>query len=80
MAPIVIEQSEEAECHDLQTKPEDECEAEAGAGGERATGHNETKVTVLPGGQSAYATSRYTIKVTMGMAGVFGALAGAKIV
>jgi ketosteroid isomerase-like protein len=29
-------------------------------------GHTETKVTVLPGGQSAYATSRYTIKAKMG--------------
>jgi ketosteroid isomerase-like protein len=29
-------------------------------------GHSDTKVTVLPGGQSAYATSRYTIKAKMG--------------
>jgi ketosteroid isomerase-like protein len=29
-------------------------------------GHTETKVTVMPGGQSAYATSRYTIKAKMG--------------
>lgn len=29
-------------------------------------GHTETKVTILPGGQSAYATSRYTIKAKMG--------------
>lgn len=29
-------------------------------------GHTDTKVTVLPGGQSAYATSRYTIKAKMG--------------
>ena len=28
--------------------------------------HSETKVTVLPGGQSAYATSRYTLKAKMG--------------
>jgi uncharacterized protein YcnI len=28
--------------------------------------HSGTKVTVLPGGESAYATSRYTIKATMG--------------
>jgi ketosteroid isomerase-like protein len=29
-------------------------------------GHTETKVTLLAGGQSAYATSRYTIKAKMG--------------
>lgn len=29
-------------------------------------GHTDTRVTVLPGGQSAYATSRYTIKARMG--------------
>lgn len=29
-------------------------------------GHSETKVTLLPGGQSAYATSRYIIKAKMG--------------
>ena len=29
-------------------------------------GHADTKVTMLPGGQSAYATSRYTIKAKMG--------------
>lgn len=29
-------------------------------------GHTETKVTMMPGGQSAYATSRYTIKARMG--------------
>jgi len=29
-------------------------------------GHTDTKVTVMPGGQSAYATSRYTIKAKMG--------------
>jgi uncharacterized protein YcnI len=29
-------------------------------------GHTETKVTVLPGGESAYATSHYTIKARMG--------------
>ena len=29
-------------------------------------GHTETKVTMMPGGQSAYATSRYTIKAKMG--------------
>ena len=29
-------------------------------------GHTETKVTLMPGGQSAYATSRYTIKAKMG--------------
>jgi ketosteroid isomerase-like protein len=29
-------------------------------------GHSATKVTVLPGGQSAYATSRFTIKAKMG--------------
>lgn len=29
-------------------------------------GHTNTKVTVLPGGQSAYATSEYTIKAKMG--------------
>jgi ketosteroid isomerase-like protein len=29
-------------------------------------GHSETKVTMMPGGQSAYATSRYTIKAKMG--------------
>ena len=28
--------------------------------------HSDTKVTVLPGGQSAYAVSRYTIKARMG--------------
>ncbi|MBY0493864.1 MAG: DUF1775 domain-containing protein [Cyanobacteria bacterium] len=28
--------------------------------------HTDTKVTVMPGGQSAYATSRYTIKAKMG--------------
>ena len=28
--------------------------------------HTETKVTLMPGGQSAYATSRYTIKAKMG--------------
>ena len=28
--------------------------------------HSATKVTVLPGGESAYATSRYTIKAKMG--------------
>jgi ketosteroid isomerase-like protein len=28
--------------------------------------HSDTKVTVLPGGQSAYATSRYTLKAKMG--------------
>lgn len=28
-------------------------------------GHTDTKVTVLPGGQSAYATSRYTLKAKM---------------
>jgi ketosteroid isomerase-like protein len=28
--------------------------------------HSETKVTMLPGGQSAYATSRYTLKAKMG--------------
>jgi ketosteroid isomerase-like protein len=28
--------------------------------------HSDTKVTVLPGGQSAYAVSRYTIKAKMG--------------
>jgi ketosteroid isomerase-like protein len=28
--------------------------------------HSDTKVTVLPGGESAYATSRYTIKAKMG--------------
>jgi ketosteroid isomerase-like protein len=28
--------------------------------------HTETKVTMMPGGQSAYATSRYTIKAKMG--------------
>ena len=28
--------------------------------------HSNTKVTVLPGGQSAYATSEYSIKATMG--------------
>jgi uncharacterized protein (TIGR02246 family) len=28
--------------------------------------HSETTVTVLPGGQSAYATSRYTLKAKMG--------------
>ena len=30
------------------------------------SGHTNTKVTVLPGGQSAYATSEYTIKAKMG--------------
>jgi ketosteroid isomerase-like protein len=29
-------------------------------------GHTDTKVTMMPGGQSAYATSRYTIKAKMG--------------
>lgn len=29
-------------------------------------GHTETKVTLMPGGESAYATSRYTIKAKMG--------------
>ena len=29
-------------------------------------GHTDHKVTVLPGGQAAYATSRYTIKAKMG--------------
>jgi ketosteroid isomerase-like protein len=29
-------------------------------------GHTETKVTMMPGGQSAYATSRYTITAKMG--------------
>jgi ketosteroid isomerase-like protein len=29
-------------------------------------GHTETNVTVFPGGQSAYATSRFTIKAKMG--------------
>ena len=29
-------------------------------------GHSNTKVTVLPGGQSAYATSEYSIKAKMG--------------
>lgn len=29
-------------------------------------GHSEIKVTLMPGGQSAYATSRYTIKAKMG--------------
>ena len=29
-------------------------------------GHSNTKVTVLPGWQSAYATSEYSIKATMG--------------
>ena len=29
-------------------------------------GHSNTKVTVLPGGQSAYATSEYAIKAKMG--------------
>mgnify|MGYP002629635786 CR=1 FL=1 len=29
-------------------------------------GHTETKVTMMPGGESAYATSRYTIKAKMG--------------
>ncbi len=29
-------------------------------------GHTETSVTILPGGQSAYAASRYTIKAKMG--------------
>lgn len=29
-------------------------------------GHTDTKVTMLPGGESAYATSRYTIKAKMG--------------
>jgi ketosteroid isomerase-like protein len=29
-------------------------------------GHTETKVTMMPGGQSAYATARYTIKAKMG--------------
>ena len=29
-------------------------------------GHTETKVTIMPGGQSAYATSRYSIKAKMG--------------
>lgn len=29
-------------------------------------GHTEIKVTMMPGGQSAYATSRYTIKAKMG--------------
>lgn len=28
--------------------------------------HSDTRVTVLPGGQSAYATSRYTLKAKMG--------------
>ena len=28
--------------------------------------HSEVKVTMMPGGQSAYATSRYTIKAKMG--------------
>ena len=28
--------------------------------------HTDTKVTMMPGGQSAYATSRYTIKAKMG--------------
>lgn len=28
--------------------------------------HTNTKVTIMPGGQSAYATSRYTIKAKMG--------------
>ena len=28
--------------------------------------HTDTKVTLMPGGQSAYATSRYTIKAKMG--------------
>jgi ketosteroid isomerase-like protein len=28
--------------------------------------HSATKVTMLPGGESAYATSRYTIKAKMG--------------
>ena len=31
-----------------------------------AFGHTETKVTLMPGGESAYATSRYTIKAKMG--------------
>jgi ketosteroid isomerase-like protein len=29
-------------------------------------GHSNTKVTILPGGQSAYATSEYRIKAKMG--------------
>lgn len=29
-------------------------------------GHTDTRVTMMPGGQSAYATSRYTIKAKMG--------------
>jgi len=29
-------------------------------------GHSDTKVTLMPGGESAYATSRYTIKAKMG--------------
>lgn len=29
-------------------------------------GHTDTKVTLMPGGESAYATSRYTIKAKMG--------------
>lgn len=29
-------------------------------------GHTDLKVTMMPGGQSAYATSRYTIKAKMG--------------
>lgn len=29
-------------------------------------GHTDHKVTIMPGGQSAYATSRYTIKAKMG--------------
>lgn len=29
-------------------------------------GHTDTKVTLMPGGESAYATSRYTIKARMG--------------
>ena len=29
-------------------------------------GHTETKVTLMPSGESAYATSRYTIKAKMG--------------
>jgi ketosteroid isomerase-like protein len=29
-------------------------------------GHSNTRVTVLPGGQSAYATSEYSIKAKMG--------------
>ncbi|MDP2389990.1 MAG: nuclear transport factor 2 family protein, partial [Acidobacteriota bacterium] len=31
-----------------------------------AFGHTETKVTLMPGGESAYATSRYTITAKMG--------------